>query len=217
MFGAGVIIEPYAGYLHVLPRLIASLARLTTDVAWWPAIYNGAAFLLTVALLARFASPRLDLPGKPWLALALVLVATTGETFINVTNLQWVTAFFLLLPLFMKPAESWRSHVVDYAILAVVGLTGPFAIVFGPLYAWRAWRQRDRHAYGALAVIAACAAVQLAFMVRTGFPGGTEPAPSHPDVFSPCSPAASSSGRCSAPRRRSPNRSGDARCSAASR
>ncbi|MBI5771399.1 MAG: hypothetical protein HZA93_26735 [Verrucomicrobia bacterium] len=183
LFGAPVVFEPYAGYLHLIPRLVAWLASHTVDVAWWPALYNGAAFLFTVALLARIASPRLDVPGKPWLALALVLVTHTGEAFINLTNLQWVTAFFLLLPLFMKPATSWLGYLVDYSLLLLIGLTGPFAIVFLPLYVWRAWRQRDRHAFGALSVIAACAAVQLTFMVRTDFPGGAAPGSSHPDVF----------------------------------
>jgi len=33
--------EPYNGYLHLLPRLIAWFASHAADVAWWPAIYNG--------------------------------------------------------------------------------------------------------------------------------------------------------------------------------
>src|SRR5688572_304731 len=49
---------PYNGYLHLLPRLIAWIASHTADPAWWPAIYNGCAFALTVALFARLASPR---------------------------------------------------------------------------------------------------------------------------------------------------------------
>src|SRR5215216_3674816 len=89
--------EPYNGYLHLLPRLIAWIASHTADVAWWPAIYNGLAFAITVGLFARLASGRVELPGKPWLMLAFVLVVGTGEVLVNVTNLQWVTAFFLVL------------------------------------------------------------------------------------------------------------------------
>ena len=47
-------------------------------------------------MLARLFSPRLDLPGKPWLALAFFLGPNTGEVLFNITNLQWLTAFVLL-------------------------------------------------------------------------------------------------------------------------
>ena len=50
--------EPYNGYLHLLPRLIAWTASRVADVAWWPALYNGAAFLLHLGVLVRLASPR---------------------------------------------------------------------------------------------------------------------------------------------------------------
>ena len=88
--------RPYRGYLHLLPRVIAWIASHTADVVHWPAIYNGAALFVATALFARMASPRLHLPGKPWLVLAFVLAANTGEVFLNITNLHWLTAFFLL-------------------------------------------------------------------------------------------------------------------------
>lgn len=167
--GAGAIFLPYQGYLHLLPRLIAWLASHTADPAWWPAIYNGTAFLITAAMLARFASPRLDLPGKPWLVLAFALVPHTGEVFFTITNLQWLTAFVLLQQVLMARPVTWAQRIADLAILALVGLTGPFAILFLPLFAWRAWRERHTDALAALAVVAACAAVQGALVLRTGF------------------------------------------------
>src|SRR4051812_5118354 len=85
--GARAILEPYNGYLHLLPRLIAWIASRTAAPAWWPAIYNGLAFAISVGLFARLASPRLLLPSKHWLMLAFVLVVGTGEVLINVTNL----------------------------------------------------------------------------------------------------------------------------------
>src|SRR5476649_2190102 len=73
-FGAGAFLVPYRGYLHVLPRLVAWIASQTADVAHWPAIYNWASLLLTALLFIRVASPRLDMPGNPWLVLSFVLV-----------------------------------------------------------------------------------------------------------------------------------------------
>ena len=160
--------EPYNGYLHLLPRLFAWIARQTADVAWWPAIYNGGAFAMTVGLFARLASGRVRLPAKPALILAFPLVVGTGEVLINLTNLQWLTAFFLVLHLFLDPPKGAAQRAADLLILAVVGLNGPFAAVLAPLFAWRAWRQRRRDDILALAVVAACALTQGAFASRAG-------------------------------------------------
>ncbi len=160
--------EPYNGYLHLLPRLIAWTASRVADVAWWPAIYNGLAFAINVALFARLASPRVRLPAKPGLLLAFVLVVGTGEVLINVTNLQWVTAFFLLLQVFTSRPETWGQRAGDLLILAVVGLNGPFALLICPLLAWRAARERHADNVAALVVLAACAAVQGWLVTRSG-------------------------------------------------
>ncbi|MEO6244458.1 MAG: hypothetical protein ABIQ12_03400, partial [Opitutaceae bacterium] len=181
--GLRAFFEPYNGYLHLLPRLIAWMASHTADVAWWPAIYNGLAFAINVALFARLASRRIELPGKAGLMLAFTLVAGTGEVLINVTNLQWVTAFFLVLQLFATPAASPAQRLGDVALLGVVGLNGPFAIVLLPVFAWRAWRARQADAWIACAVVGACALVQAGFLSRTALSLDGNTAAFHPLMF----------------------------------
>jgi hypothetical protein len=66
------------------------------------------------------ASRRVELPAKPWLMLTFVLVVGTGEVLINVTNLQWVTAFYLLLQLFTVPARTGAQRIGDVLILLVI-------------------------------------------------------------------------------------------------
>ena len=160
--------EPYNGYLHLLPRLVAWLARQTADVAWWPAIYNGCSFAVTVGLFLRIASDRVRLPAKPALMLALPLVVGTGEVLINLTNLQWITAFLLVIHLFLEPPKSVRERTVDLLILVMVGLNGPFAAVLAPLFAWRAWSEKNRDHWLAFGVVAACAALQGSLAWRAG-------------------------------------------------
>ncbi len=166
--GLRAFFEPYNGYLHFLPRLIAWLASHTADVAWWPAIYNGFSYIVNVALFARLASRRVELPAKPGLMLAFVLVVGTGEVLINMTNLQWVAAFFLVLQLFTARPTTPAQRCGDLAILLVVGLNGPFAIVLAPLFAWRAWRDRRLDDCLALGVMTACTLVQGVLVWRTG-------------------------------------------------
>jgi hypothetical protein len=170
---------PYNGYLHLLPRLIAWIASHTADPAWWPAIYNGLSFAIGVGLFARLASSRVELPAKPWVMLSFVLVVGTGEVLINATNLQWVTAFYLILQLFTRPAATIPQRVGDLAILILIGLNGPFAVMFLPLFVWRAWREKNVDTLLALAAIGLCAAIQGWLLLRTG-PGlnlhsGNEP------------------------------------------
>jgi hypothetical protein len=160
--------EPYNGYLHLLPRLIAWIASHTADPAWWPAIYNWLAFAISVALFARLASRRVEMPAKIGLMLAFVLVVGTGEVLINATNLQSVTAFFLVLQLFTSTPTRLAHWIGDIVILILIGLNGPFVIVFLPLFVWRAWRGRDAHGYVALVTAGACAAVQAWWLWRAG-------------------------------------------------
>jgi hypothetical protein len=176
-------IEPYNGYLHFLPRLIAWIASHTADVAWWPAIYNGFAYAINVALFVRLASRRVELPAKPGLMLAFVLVVGTGEVLINMTNLQWVAAFFLVLQLFVARPTTVAQRLGDLAILLCVGLNGPFALVLTPLFAWRAWQGRQRDEFFALGVIGACALLQGGLLLRTGLSLNAVAEPFRPLMF----------------------------------
>ena len=166
--GLHAFAEPYMGYLHTLPRLIAWTAAHLLDPAWWPHFYNGAAFLLGLAVMARIFSPRIDLPHKPALAFALLLACQTGEIFTTITNLQWLTAVLLILQALMARPVTFAQRAGDLGIILIVGLTGPFVIALGPLLAWRWWRERNRDALAVLLVSALCAFVQARLVLTTG-------------------------------------------------
>jgi hypothetical protein len=163
--GARALLTPYEGYLHFLPRVIAWLTSLVADVAAWPLLYNGGALLVTVLLLARFASTRLEVPGKPWLVLALVLAAHTGEVLLTITNLQWLAAFFLVQQALIARPVTTTQRLTDLAITIAVGLTGPFGLLLLPLFVWRWARDRHRDNLVLLGAIVACAAVQAYFIL----------------------------------------------------
>jgi len=178
--GLGAWLTPYNGYLHLLPRIVAWVTSRTLDVAWWPAAYNGAAYLITLGLFARLASRRVDLPAKPALILAFSLVVGTGEVLIVLTNLQWLAAFFFLLQVFSRPPRNQWERAGDLTLLAVVGLNGPFAAVFGPLLAWRWWETRSRDDLAALAVTGAAGATQVLLLLQTPLDINAAAAPFRP-------------------------------------
>lgn len=177
LHGTSALAMPYMGYLHTLPRLIAWVAPRVLDPAWWPAFYNGLSFVIWLAVLARLFTSRFNLPEKPWLALALIVVPHTGEVFFNVTNLQWLTAFVLIQQAIIAAPKTWGERIGDLAILGVVTLTGPFGIAFLPLFAWRWWCDRSRDNALAFVFVGLCAALQAWFVMRTGprFEFQTEP------------------------------------------
>lgn len=171
--GLRALIEPYQGYLHTLPRLIAWFASQVADPAWWPFCYNAAAGVITLAVIVRMFSPRLDLPAKPALSLALLLGAKTGEVLFNITNLQFVAAVALLQSLLANRPRTLRERSTDLIVLALVGLTGPFCIIFAPFFAWRWWRERHADNLAALLVVAGAATIQ-GWLVLQGPRAGAE-------------------------------------------
>lgn len=100
--------------------------------------------------------------------LSFVLAAHTGEVWFNIANLHWLTSFFLLQQVLITRPSGWAQRVGDLAILAVIGLTGPFVVVFLPLFAWRWCRYRPADNRAVLIAAAACAPAQIYFIKTTG-------------------------------------------------
>ncbi len=170
LVGLQAFIEGYMGYLHTLPRLIAWITSKTLDPAWWPACYNGVSYLIWLAVIARTFSPRLPLPNalRPFLALTFFLGPQTGEVLSCITNLQWLTGFLIIEQAIIARPTNARQRIGDIALIALVGLTGPFIIALGPLLAWRWWRDRNADTFAILATATLCAGVQAWYIVRTG-------------------------------------------------
>lgn len=132
----------YQGYYHLLPRLIAALGACF-DPSRVPALYFASSFVLNLAAIAWVFSPRIDLPRRSLIALAFVLVPHTGEVLLNITNLQWVLAPGLLLLLLSRDPETPLQWAFDLLALVLLGLTGPFVVIWLPFFAWRVWRRRS--------------------------------------------------------------------------
>jgi hypothetical protein len=178
--GPASVVEPYAGYLHLIPRLVALLgSRL--DPSLIPAFYVCSALAVTLLVVARVFSRRLELPCKPLLALAIVAVPHTGEVFLTVTNLQWVVALALVMTLMMRDPGSAAGLIGDAAILVLAGLTGPFSVLLFPFFLLRAVWRASPQSWALCTVVLAAALVQgrLIFMsppsgLTSGAPGPRE-------------------------------------------
>lgn len=166
IYGLESLFLPFVGYLSVAPRLIA-LAALPFPESYAPAIcfYGTAAVDLFIVWL--LTSPRLDLPFKPLIALA---VFSTGQAShiigIAFSAVQWVVPFGAIALLLMRPSNRQAIFVLEIMFLAVVGLTGPFAIFYALPFVIQAWLLRNDQAQSKrmaifAVVVAGCAALQV--------------------------------------------------------
>jgi hypothetical protein len=174
--GASAILDPYAGYVHLIPRLVAWLGSWL-DPSRIPAFYLYSSLAVMLLVVARVFSPRLDLPCRPILALAIVAVPHTGEVFLNITNIQWVTALALVLTLIMRDPESALDWAGDVAVLILAGLTGPFSVFLFPFFALRALDRRTTASWCVLSLLGMAALVQglhLFANLRASVPGSSE-------------------------------------------
>lgn len=134
--GFASILEPYNGYLHLAPRLIAALAG-AAPLDQTPRLY----FLASVAAALWAAgtiylhSPAPAGSGRrlwPPLFLLPFLALSATEVLSTPTNLQWILATGLAVALLGgDPDGGGRSRLVQANTLIfvlVAGLSGPFAM-----------------------------------------------------------------------------------------
>lgn len=122
---------PYAGYLHLIPRLIAWFAS-ELPLKNTPLIYNAAAIGIDTVAVLYFARRIRFFTDMAIVIAIFALVPTNGEIFGTLTNIQWFTQF-ALFALAFAPGENGnvrlQSSTSSCIIAAVLALTGPFSIL----------------------------------------------------------------------------------------
>src|SRR4029453_1665317 len=138
----------YAGYLVVIPRIVAELEWLV-PVAVAPLVGSLISLAAGGLLAAVIANGRLS-NGFPerWtrllLAALLILLPGSWETLGSITLIQWYAAIYLVAVAIAAPPSRRSFEVVEAIVVTCAGLTGPFAILFMPLFWVRAAVRRDR-------------------------------------------------------------------------
>jgi hypothetical protein len=153
IFLGGALAEPFptpvftsfAGYLNLLPRLIAEAATLV-PLDWAAAtiaVASSAVTVLSAFVVWHASSGHLRDPLlRGFMALSVVLVGVVGEqTLANISYLQWVLfmpTFWLLL---WRPAST-RSAAAGASFLMVSVASTPLALVLVPIAALRIFAVR---------------------------------------------------------------------------
>jgi len=136
ILGFSALLEPYSGYLHLIPRLISYLTGFL-PISFAPALYNFSALVITLFIINYLFSSRIHLPFKPLLAIAVVLVPYNGEIMMSLTNIQWFLPILLILLIIQDKPNTKNQLLLDTLMISAIGLTSPFVALFLPLFIFR--------------------------------------------------------------------------------
>lgn len=188
--GLGAAGTPYAGYLHVIPRLTAAAVVQAPASSW--AIALAVAYLLLLALATLLtllaAAQRLT---RTWVAVLVALAPTlvpvvTDEPILSIANAQFVLvpALWWLLALRRSLAgAATTGGLVVYAV--VVGLSSPLVAALVPAAGYVLWRRRQvRDAVAVAVAVLATTAVQTAVLLWSSGGGGGRDLPGAPTAGS---------------------------------
>lgn len=139
------IFEPYAGYIHFIQRVYASLLGvLSVPPQFVPLLYNLFSYIVSILCILILFNLPLSGINKILLSLTIAFVPVISEVYINLTNIQWITAGVLTLVLCCKSERSvFNSKVLTVSFIFISGLTGPFSILLFPLILLRILVYKD--------------------------------------------------------------------------
>lgn len=169
------LFTPYAGYLHVLPRIIVASVVPVFGLEAYPVAVTVACCIVLglISALTFYCASALTTSVAArlcWASIPVLVPAGAIETMGNVANLHWYLLW--LAPwVLMKSPPVLTQKILLGAVALVIGLTEIQAALFLPLIFFRL---RDRNLWWAKAGLAAGVACQLYTLWRfPRFPGGT--------------------------------------------
>ena len=162
------LFHTYAGYMHLVPRLLAELASEVPVNDASIVMTGGAAVIVAMLAVIVFRASRdvmSSVPVRVALAAAMVVLpATALETLDNAANLHWYLIFAAFWVLLWRPS-SRTERVVGCAVLVCAAMSDPLTAVLAPLALarWVALPNRGDRTFSI--TYAAALAVQLCFAV----------------------------------------------------
>lgn len=139
-----VLVEPYAGYQHLLPRL-ASLAVSVLPVPWWGIASTAVACLAVgaVAALSYLAAGEAVSSRAARAAVAacpLLLPLAGVEAVGNLANLHWYLSYLLFWMLWLRRDRTPAAWAGWCVVGFVAAATEIQSVLLAPAIGWRLWR-----------------------------------------------------------------------------
>lgn len=159
-FGLKAFAIEYGGFLYTLQRGVAWLAGFTHP-RWAPLVYNWSSLLITATVCGRIAIAGLPAAWRAGFIALFLLHPFCLWNAIQLTNVLWFTA--ALFPVFAieRAPPARAGKLITIAVLVILGLSGPFGLIFTPLFVLRClFLERSRYAISLAASVALTSFVQ---------------------------------------------------------
>lgn len=172
--GLESIFEPYAGYIHLYPRLVSFLS-VQIGLSFLPTIFFlgwiGAVTYSSFVVFKWLYNQTDSIAISMIVPLLALLQPHAGETFFNITNAQWFLPLALIVLLIDK---EYKASYKNFFIFILLGLTGPFSILVLPILFLNIVFKKDlKENYVKYLIVLTTATIQIYFMTQSDRIGGT--------------------------------------------
>jgi hypothetical protein len=134
-----VLLHPYAGYAHMVPRLVAEIATVL-PLSWADTVFAVAAGLVTTALgilvFQATSGHILSTLLRAAVATYFVLPPIGSEVFGVTANIHWFLLPAAFCVALWRP-RSWTAELTGAAVLLLAAVSDPFVVLVLPLLALR--------------------------------------------------------------------------------
>lgn len=173
--GLSQLFQPHTGYLQLVSRLTAAIS-MPLPVSWGPAVFVALAVAIQVAPAGFLVSERsssliASRVLRLLLAFLYLAIPNSFEVDANLTNAQWHLALLALLVLVARPPRGISGRAADVGVVALSGLSGPFALLLFPVGCIFLFVRRRLWTAVLLGVVGATTVAQLS-MLFTSSRGG---------------------------------------------
>lgn len=168
--GVASIWKPYAGYLHVYPRLVAMVADYFY-LGIRPIIFL-IGWMISYLFLFWTLTKKAKLFESSFLSLVFLLILVSlqphnGENLFNITNSQWMLGAVLSLLVLTKD-PSFKISVVNIILLFLLGLTGPFSLILIPMLLLKSFIMKDfRKNFWIYLIVVGSGILQLSILLHS--------------------------------------------------
>lgn len=167
------VADPYSGYVHVVPRLIAEVAvLLPIEHAALTVSVASSLLVAALSLFVYFASGEAvaDPLRRLFVASLMIFAPTAGyELLANAANLHWYFLFACFWAVVWR-ATSGGALLARSSVVAATALSDPLSALYIPLAAFAVWRGRTRRDLVVPAALALGLLAQFAAFVGGGRP-----------------------------------------------
>ena len=166
---AATLLHPYAGYLHLIPRLEAIVTVDVVPLEWWALSMTALSCLAAGVVAAVVFLATRDvvgwMPARVVIALLTVLTPLASrEVLGNAANLHSLLFWGVFWVMLAVPRS--RTGQLGYAIFVLLAALTEIQVVF--LLPMVLWRLRDRRTWAVKAVLVAGALAQLGTALTIG-------------------------------------------------